>query len=269
MSKPSLVKGKSWQKAKKLDDFQCYTALLWGAGSSRYLQNLTVIYTYPKEALNDCILCMVSPQLLGQRGERCLEHGSSSLSLEPHKTLWPSWPPCSTARSPILHFGHQPLMRTPGKMFPEINRAQCNICTISLMNYTGLEKSQLNDSGLSITFHKTVLTALNWPMHSWFFLQTSTVINPDTFASPIDNHGLKLHVHPSSLPDGDRTAPLIFLEFSLDHKLMAVEERIKIAWATRTTGVTAGMQDSNSSRLWASWDINGLSSTPYTSLQRG
>lgn len=75
-------------------------------------------------------------------------------------------------------------------------------------------------------------------------------------------------MHPGFLLDGKRTWPPIFPEFSLDHKLMALEDGIKIAWEPRMTGVIADTQDGNSSWFWAAWDRNGFSSTSYKSLQR-
>lgn len=101
------------------------------------------------------------------------------------------------------------------------------------------------------------------------FLQTSTVINPNIFSSPLDNHSLKLHVHPGFLLDVKRTVPPIFLEFFLDHKLMVWEDSIRIAWDCRMTGVIGDPQDGNSSWFWAAWDRSGFSLTPYKSLQRG
>lgn len=78
-----------------------------------------------------------------------------------------------------------------------------------------------------------------------------------------------MHIHPGFLLDGKRTVPPIFLEFSLEHKLMVLEDRIRIAWGPRMTGVIADTQDGNSSWFWAASDRNGFSLTSYKSLQRG
>lgn len=64
-------------------------------------------------------------------------------------------------------------------------------------------------------------------------------------------------MHPGLLLDGKRTVPPIFLEFSLDHKLVVLEDSIKIVWDPSMIGVIADTQDGNSSQFWAAWDRLG------------
>ena len=144
--------------AKKPDDFQCHTALLWGAGSSRYLQNLTLIYIYPKEVLNSGISTLRNTSAWYLHGFSCEVESAAlstvaALSLEHHKTPWPLWPPCSTARSHLALWTLAADVDSSQKISRKrINRVQYNICTISLLNYTVLRKSQLNNSSSPITF---------------------------------------------------------------------------------------------------------------------